>query len=167
MPPLSLGHRLRVAAVFAVVLAAGGVGLYFGQDISSLFGWPALVSALVVGLLAWLAAPRGQGATKGVALGLALFAWTGGFVGGRYAATASFYEALRFGETVREALETYRNTHGTYPESLEALPLDPLPGERILRENVMQYRRRKDGYEIVLEDFAVRVVATEATPFPE
>ena len=84
---------------------------------------------------------------------------------GNQGATNAYNECVRDGELVREALSGYYKEHQFYPEDLDTLGMEKLPGRRVLHGSVLQYETTNSGYDLSFSDWLVSHVATESSPF--
>ena len=83
-----------------------------------------------------------------------------GFAFGQAAAQHAFNQCVDRGEDVRAALREFKARTGHYPDSLQQLG-QRLPGERLLRSNILQYERRGDAYTLSFSDWLVSHSVTQ------
>ncbi len=96
---------------------------------------------------------------------MALFVcWCGAYLLGNHNFGKAYNDCISQGESVRAALQGYYQAHQAYPPALSALDIK-LPGERLLRPNLMQYRLTSKGYKLSFDDLMVQFIATESQPF--
>lgn len=165
------GRRARDRGLWrtllAIVVAFGSLtaGFWFGGDTTrgvSVWAVVALGVAVLLGDL--LGPPDRRGARMLSALvmaGLFVVGWSSGISElGR-----AFEQCVERGETVREALDGHRTLTGEYPESLAQLADVPIPGQRLLRPDLMDYNRIEGGYRLTFADAVVTMSATDDRGF--
>ncbi len=155
--------------VICYSLFAAGWGVYRGEDI---IGGPAgmvfdLVLVVVWGIVGWrLALSVFGGHLKSVLLGIALSGvFVGSYFAGQREAQLAFNDCNHRGESVRASLGAYYQEHGSYPSKLSHLKMSNLPGDRILRRNLLEYSRIDEGYELKYCDWLVVHRASDSIPF--
>jgi hypothetical protein len=145
------------------------LGVWRGEDIS--VGPFDYIIDLAMGLVWFVASTsvawrnkriRAKVALVGIAVPVALI--VGLYVGQRES-TQAFNECVQKGEPVRAALGAYYSEKGRYPEGLTSLQMEDLPGDRLLRGNILQYTSAGEGYELFFGDWLVSHTATESSPF--
>lgn len=147
--------------LLAVVLAASVLsGFWFrgAEDHSMSLATVIVLSGCVLGA-DLLGPPKSRNGRIGAALLAGILFATGWYVSGRDL-DAALDDCGRNADTVRVALEDYRERTGSYPESLAQLGRETLPGARLLRGTVLQYSRSRDGYVLWYQDGANRFSAT-------
>lgn len=160
--------------IYIVLLAAAGAsGVWLGEDlvrgllhIDSEIRSP--VTAVVVAvLLLWAAfgAAPSRFALRTLMVASLVGALVGGWFAGRHEAMLAFNDCVERGEQVREALKNYRKQQGHYPDSLEALGMEDLPGKRWLRGDLLQYIGAQRRYRLMFRDQLVTHTASETSPF--
>jgi hypothetical protein len=90
--------------------------------------------------------------------------WCGAFLLGNNSFGNAYNACVSDGESVRTALQSYHQAHQAYPASLSELNIK-LPGERLLRPNLMKYRLTSAGYKLSFDDLMVEFTATQSQPF--
>ena len=145
-----------------LAMAAVPAGFWVGEGLEDapaqsfgLLGLLLLAVTAVAALLdraAWL---KGLGAGAMVGLLSCAAFW----VGERVAADA-YNSCVERGDEIRSALEEFKSATGRYPDSLAELG-QRLPGQRLLRPNILFYERRDDGYVLSFSDWLVEQTATE------
>lgn len=145
-----------------VVLAASLVaGLWFrGAEDHSVSPPAVIVLSLCVLMADLLGPPKSRKGRMGAALLSGVLFAAGWYLGGREL-NAALDHGARNSETVRVALEDYRERTGEYPESLDELTGFDLPGRRLLRGTVLQYARTDSGYVLWYRDGANHFSATQ------
>jgi hypothetical protein len=88
-----------------------------------------------------------------------------GLYAGNQSARSAYNECVREGELVRKALSGFYKEHQFYPEDLDSLGMEKVPGGRVLRESVLWYVTSKSGYDLSFSDWLVSHEATESSPF--
>lgn len=88
-----------------------------------------------------------------------------GFVLGDRSKSRAIHSCFDHQEDVRKALRTYHSVHGSYPASLDSLTGVQIPGDRILRGSVLNYRSTDDGYVLSVADPLMISEATETHGF--
>jgi len=82
-------------------------------------------------------------------------------------------ECEQKGELLRSALSQYKSTNGKYPETLNQLGLNGLPGNRLIGENILKYRSFESdvknhsyyGYKLYFYWGICTEEATETKPY--
>ena len=155
----------RTVLTCAVAIGSLTAGFWFGGDTArevSIWAVVALGVAVLLGDL--LGPPDRRGARMLSALvmaGLFVVGWYGGIA----ELARAFDQCVERGESVREALDGYRTSAGEYPESLTRLAGVPIPGRRLLRPDLMEYRRLDDGYRLGFSDAVTAMSATDERGF--
>ncbi len=147
----------------ALGVGAIAAGQWFGEalDVSLVSLGEAGALMLMVALA--LAIAR-RGATRVVAAAVAALLFIGADAWGRRDSQAAFNQCVAKGEDVRHALALYRTAHGHFPDALSSLR-DIRVGRRMLRSDLLGYRRVGDGYELSFGDPRVTFTASAARPF--
>jgi len=157
--------RLRTALTMGTGLVSVGLGLWQGEDVSVVLAWQMGAWMLGAAALAWFLAPPQVSSAKGVGVALCLLGFAAGFVSGRYSATSAFYVVTVHGEKVREALSSYHEAQGHYPDTLEALGIE-LPGQTLTRGGLLRYAREGEGYRLSAATWQHQVEASASKGFP-
>jgi hypothetical protein len=158
--------RLPVVVLAAIALLAG---VWLGEDP----GWPPgsglllLASSVVWLLLGWLLTRLASRVWYvGLVVGVACAGMFGaGLLLGDQESTRALNDCIDRGETVRAALSDYHRQHGRYPDELAELGMSDLPGNLLLRGNILRYRSTGTGYRLEFGDWLVTHEATESSPF--
>ncbi len=164
----------KIAALFMGIAIAAVIGEWIGKDLDrtpllvlSILYTPWLVTLLVILAIIWC----GWGWSVQRFLGrlgvlvILVSALLLGFWLGHHVATRAFNECIKRGEEVREALAYYNETHGRYPTTLTELELQNLPGDCLLRGNILSYDSDGDSYRLYFSDWLVRHDASDDSPF--
>jgi hypothetical protein len=61
-------------------------------------------------------------------------------------------------------LAEYYSKNKHYPENLKQLN-STIPGTRILRPTILNYKKTQDGYDLSFQDWLVEFKATQSVPF--
>jgi hypothetical protein len=86
------------------------------------------------------------------------------YFAGAYSFNHAFNDCVRKGEIVRVQLAEYYTKNKHYPESLKQLG-GSLPGKRIIRPTILDYKRTQDGYDLSFQDWLFVFKATQSDPF--
>lgn len=157
--------RWRTPLLVAVAAVSLTAGFWFGGDTArgvSVWAIVGLGTTVLLGDL--LGPPDRRGARMISALvmaGLFVVGWYGGIV----ELERAFDRCVARGETVREALDRHRGSTGEYPESLTQLGDVAIPGRRLLRPDLMEYRRVDGGYQLSFADAVASMSATHEQGF--
>jgi hypothetical protein len=154
-------------APLLAVVAVGSLtaGFWFGGDTARGVSVWAIVGLAVVVLLGDLLGPPDRRKTRMVSALAMAGLFTAGWYGGIAELERAFEQCVARGETVREALDRHRRSTGEYPESLARLPDGAIPGRRLLRPDLMIYRKVDGGYQLTFADAAATVSATHERGF--
>lgn len=144
-------------------VAAIAAGRWFGEglDVSLVSLGEAGTLMLLIALALALAR---RGAMRLVAAVVATLLFIGADAWGRRDSQAAFNQCVAKGEAVRHALARYRTEHGHFPDALSSLS-DMRVGRRMLRRDLLVYRRVGDGYALSFGDPLVAFTASEARAF--
>lgn len=160
--------------IYIVLLAAAGAaGIWLGEDLirtplhtdSEIRSPATLITLGVIALWGVLGATPAHWAVRFLMILSLIGAAVGGWFGGRHEATLAFNDCVERGEEVRIALREYRKEQGRYPESLEALGMEDLPGKRWLRGDLLQYIGSERRYRLMFRDQLVTHMASESNAF--
>ena len=145
------------------------LGIWRGEDLSAgPFDWLSEAALGVAWLAFFLVLARRNASLR---LKLAILAVLGpgvlavGLYAGNQSARSAYNECVQEGELVRKALYAYYEEHNSYPEDLDSLSMEKLPGRRILRGNVLWYKASASGYVLSFSDWLVSHEATESSSF--
>ncbi|MBD2459747.1 hypothetical protein H6G89_01705 [Oscillatoria sp. FACHB-1407] len=148
---VSMVIGLAIALVGAV-LGRGSFAQVVIHILVAVWGVPLLLLiALVAGVLWW----RGQRwATRlirgAIAATLGVIVQLGGVVLGVYLANKDVAQAKAYCEQLVPKLQTYRDTHGQYPEAIANLE-NPPPLPRLLRDESFYYGDKED-FSFTIDD---------------
>lgn len=156
-----------------LLLAAALGGVWLGEDLlrsplhveSEVRSPVVLITLAVIGLWGFFGGRPAQGAARFVMILSLCAAAAGGWFAGRHEATIAFNDCVERGEEVRTALARYHRKYKRYPESLEMLAMQNLPGKRLLRGNLLQYIGSEQRYRLMFRDHFVTHVASERNGF--
>jgi len=140
------------------------LGIWNGEDLASFLGLGS--GTLIMAAICFLCAvviPRGLLQRILFPLGVVAMLVAGHMIGSHYS-TIAFNECVDSGETVRKDLADYRDRTGAFPATLAAME-KPLPGHRLLRGSLLEYRQKGDGYELSFRDYLVSHHATSSDSF--
>ena len=157
--------QMRWGGTIALVVAAIGVAIWLGEDLSSVIPTGAFVLVLGGGLLGYLVAPHPSLAGRLSVASIIILCVAVGWFTGRTIATSAFNDCVARGETVRVSLAQFRTKHGGFPKGLDRLALRDLPGQRWLRGTLLAYQLTLGGYELSFSDWLVTHRATGTDAF--
>lgn len=164
----------KIAALLMGIAIAAMIGEWVGEDlvrtpllVLSILYTPWLMALLVILAIVWCALGRSvqRSLSRLGILVMLVSALLLGFWLGHHVGTHAFSECVKRGEEVREALVYYNEIHGRYPTTLAELGLPNLPGDRLLRGNILSYDSDGDSYRLHFSDWLVRHDATDDSPF--
>jgi len=165
-------HGGRIVALTVVAALLFSLGEWLGEDLVAVpralvpLALPVSIAGGVVAAIGLLLAWQRGGVRRFVTLVLVLSVSLGGgyWVGHRVSVSA-FNDCVVRGESLRRALDDYRRAHGRYPRTLAELPARQVPGHRLTRGPILEYRSDRVGYALVFRDWLVRHEATETSSF--
>ncbi len=156
--------------IFAALLIflGGLIGVWIGEEIliNNPFGWQECLGLALP--VVWFLALKKKSFTFRIILAVAsLGSFVGGDLYGRREFRNAFNECVDGGEDIRQDLEAYKKSFGTYPDTIKSLEVtDPgLSGKVLLRGNILDYKKTPSGYEISFRDWLVTHTATESKVF--
>ena len=154
-------------APLLVAVAAGSLaaGFWFGGDTTRGMSMSAIAALGVAVLIGDLLGPPNRRQPRILSALVMAGLFSAGWYGGIVELERAFEECVARGETVRAALDRHRAATGDYPESLARLPDGPMPGRRLLRPDLMEYRRADGGYELSFSDAVATMSATHERGF--
>ncbi|RYD38184.1 MAG: hypothetical protein EOP87_02075, partial [Verrucomicrobiaceae bacterium] len=130
----------RFLPIVLLLVVSLGWGIWVGEDVHAFLGLSqvGLIGGMVL-LVLGFALPRRVLRRVGLAVGVSGLLVSGYFIGD-HRGTAAFNGCVLSGENVRQALADHRRRTGSFPAKLADL-VQPLPGGRILRGSLLEYRR--------------------------
>jgi hypothetical protein len=155
---------MRVIHAAAILVTSFTWGIWCGGDLTeflriSLAGFIGAFGLLVISTLISRTALGRISMAIGTIAAISM-----GFVLGSGYATSAFNDCANRGEVVRKELARYKDQKGRYPNDLSELEMD-LPGKRLLRGNILNYRRTEKGYDLQFQDWLITHVANESSEF--
>jgi hypothetical protein len=154
---------IRNLGLMALGVAAIAAGRWFGEGLDASMVSLSEAGTLLLLIALTLATAR-QGRTRLIAAVVVTLLFIGADAWGRRDSQAAFNDCVAKGEAVRQALARYRSENGHFPDELSALS-DLGVGRRMLRRDLLSYRRVGDGYALSFGDRLVTFTASEAQPF--
>jgi hypothetical protein len=145
------------------------LGIWIGEDVlsHSFLSWTEFVSGLLMALAIWAIRIK-RLLRRVVIIGIVFLVFVSGDWIGRWSFTHAYNECVKYKEFIRSDLRNFKSTYGYYPKTLEELNcLDSamIPGQRILRPNIMKYEKKGDGYRLEFKDAMVTHEATNERGF--
>jgi hypothetical protein len=155
---------MRIVHATAILVTAFAWGIWCGGDLSKFLGISlvGLIGALGLLGISTLILKTKLGRMSMI-IGTIAAISAGVVLGAGYASSA-FNECVSQGEVVRKELARFKDQKGRYPDDLSELEMD-LPGKRLLRSNILDYRRTDKGYDIQFQDWLITHVADENSEF--
>ena len=156
--------KLHIVHATTTIVTAVAWGIWCGGDLTKFLGISPLgiVGASALLVISTLVHKHTMG--KFFLLGGTIIAIAVGWnLGHRYALSA-FNECVNRGEVVRDELARFKDRSGRYPDDLSALEMN-LPGQRLLRGNILNYQKTDKGYDIRFQDWLVTHTADEESGF--
>ena len=156
--------NMRIVHATAILVTAVAWGIWCGGDLSKFLGISlvGLIGALGLLVISTLILKTKMGRLS-LLIGTIAAISSGVVLGSGYASSA-FNECVSQGEVVRKELARYKAQTGRYPDDLSELEMD-LPGKRLLRGSILEYRRTDKGYVIQFQDWLITHVADESSEF--
>lgn len=155
--------RRNIAIALTILFA--GIAFLMGEGGEFLIEFLPVSLALLGCLSVAAAAPGSWVKRAGIWAG-SFAIITAAYFAGAYSFNHAFIECVRKGESVRVQLEAYHAANKQYPESLKQLK-SPLPGRRITRPTIIDYKKTTDGYDLTFKDWLTEFKANQSQPFTE
>lgn len=77
----------------------------------------------------------------------------------------AYNDAVERGEYLREEMARFFQSHQSYPETLEALKISNIPGQRWFGKTIILYQKNGSGYRLYFSDRFLAWEASDAHPF--
>lgn len=169
------GDRVKLAVyLMLAAIASITLGDWVGEGATAPQSL-AYASLLTLGLLtlgallavsnAAIGRPGKSWAYRTVAAAALSGVFASGLFWGQRVGMHAYNESVNRGDEVRHALSDFQVAHGKYPDSLDELGVASLPGERLLRGNILDYRSDGSTYHIQFSDWLVSNEASDKSPF--
>jgi hypothetical protein len=153
--------RRNIFFILAILLI--GITFWMGEGGALLIDPLLITIALAGSFIITISFPGSL--LKKVLVGIGVFAITvAAYFGGAYSFNSAYNECVVKGESVRVQLAEYYSKNKHYPENLKQLN-STLPGTRILRPTILNYKKTQDGYDLSFQDWLVEFKATQSEPF--
>lgn len=147
-----------------LLIAAPFAGLWLGEGMVPLISISTTTALLILAFGATLLSPSPHRREKYYVLLTVTMMFIGAWAGGHTLVKRAITDCLEQGNRIQEALETYRDNHGIYPQQLEQLGIE-LPGQLPLHAPLLHYQPIEDNYQISLKVNHIQFKANRYTSF--